>query len=236
MKDGWKIEIDPKPRSLLPEDFKIDLLGEKYEVTLVHLQRYLFRLLLRPLSSLDDSQTPEAMMLDLHLEAVSMKSLFKRCMDSESKELLPKLLAGSALSPKDIQSLQSVCNVDKETVCLLPGSEVLKTAQAMVTQVVGHLEEYLKYRQYTVDTLKNVNYLLAAKLTSWSKKRYTIFEVCEAVPSTKTFTIKARNCFETYSNCRASLPRRGEGDQRDRVLRVEAARDIRDLLFRIRGS
>lgn len=167
----------------------------------MHLQRYLFRLLLRPLSSLEDCQTSEAMMLDLHLEPISMESLFARNVTSESKETLQKIAKSSSLSPKDIHLLQTVCNVDKENVWLLPGSEVLKAAQAMIIQVVGHLEDYLKYRQYTVHTLKNVNYMLAAKLTNWPKKRYTIFEVCEAVPTAKTFTIKARNCFETYSSC-----------------------------------
>ena len=194
--------IEPKPRSLLPEDLEVDFMGERCQLSLVHLRHKSFRLLLRPTSSLDDGQAVEAVMVDLQLDDKAFKSLFGRLAINESRDLLPKLLANTSLAAADLRSLQTVCNVDKETVWLLSGAEVLATATALATQATSHAQEYLEYRKLTLASLKSLNYLLAVKLVDWQKKRYTVFEVIETTAKAKAFTVKARNCFESYSNCR----------------------------------
>lgn len=194
--------IEPKPRSLLPEDLEVEFLGERCQLSLVHLRHKSFRLLLRPFSDLDDGQAADAVMVDLQLDAKSMQSLFGKLITNESKDLLPHLLANTALGSAQLRSLQTVCNVDKETVWLLPGSDVLTAATALATQAASHAQEYLQYRKLSLASLRNLNYLLVVKLVDWQKKRYTVFEVIETTAKAKTFTVKARNCFESYSNCK----------------------------------
>lgn len=93
-----------------------------------------------------------------------------------------------------------------ETGCcwMQDGDEKLEHIKSLLVSIANHLQDHLIFRKLNLDDLSKVNYLLAAKLIDWKQKRYTIYDVIETSEQASTFTIKARNCFETFSNCRSS--------------------------------
>ena len=146
-------------------------------------------------------------MLDLHLDPAVIKTLFSQRNILESGEILHKMVNNQSLSTKEISVLHSVYNVDKEILWQLPGDDVLAAAKNLVLSITDHLQEYLRYRNLTIASLKGVNYILVMKLVDWQKKRFTMFEVIEIHEKAKFFKIRARNCFETYSNCKRIIIR-----------------------------
>lgn len=46
--DNWKIVIDPSPKSLFPDDLETTFMGQQCSISLVHMRRNVFRLLIRP--------------------------------------------------------------------------------------------------------------------------------------------------------------------------------------------
>lgn len=75
----------------------------------------------------------------------------------------------------------------------------------VVTLLARSFESHLQYRNLTPEKLNEMNHYFAMKLVDWKKDRYTIFEVVESDPASKTFYMRARNNFESFSNCNRPL-------------------------------
>lgn len=67
--------------------------------------------------------------------------------------------------------------------------------------LVKSLESHFVYRGFTPEKLNTVKYYFGLKLVDWRQDRYTIFEVIEDSPKPDSFLMKARNNFESFSNC-----------------------------------
>ena len=69
-------------------------------------------------------------------------------------------------------------------------------------ELAKHFENHLRHMGHTPSKLLAINHYYAIKLIDWRQGRYTLFEVLEESKSDRTFKIRARNTFESYSNCK----------------------------------
>ena len=72
---------------------------------------------------------------------------------------------------------------------------------SVMKKVVTSLHDHMVSQNYTPETLANANYMFVIKLVDWKLERFTIYEVVESSLKAVEFTIKARNNFESFSNC-----------------------------------
>lgn len=114
---------------------------------------------------------------------------------------IDKVIRGFKLTPSEQRTLE-YSRMDTEYVWLQSGKDILMHMKLLVQLLAGHLEDHLTFRKLTLNNLKNLNYLLTAKLVDWKQKRYSIYDVIEVSDKARSFTIKARNCFESSSSCR----------------------------------
>jgi hypothetical protein len=69
-------------------------------------------------------------------------------------------------------------------------------------ELAKNFENHLKHMSHTPAKLLGINHYYAMKLVDWRQGRYTLFEVLEEGKLERTFKIRARNTFESYSNCK----------------------------------
>lgn len=131
-----------------------------------------------------------------------MKTFFNLQIIGSGKPWLSYIQNLQNADSKNLGAMPADSYVDQEVVWLRQGADVLKTAMNLVMMASDHIQEYLQYRSFTFASLKSVNYLLAIKLLDWKLKRFTVFEVVETSSKAKNFTVRARNSFESFSNCR----------------------------------
>lgn len=72
----------------------------------------------------------------------------------------------------------------------------------MIKNVVKCLEDHMKSLKYDPEILSQMNYMFVAKLMDWKDSKYTFYEVVEKSVSAREFTIRARNNFISFSNCK----------------------------------
>lgn len=143
----------------------------------------------------------EAIQVDLHFDDFVTKMFFNSRPPLDPTELIKKVTDGLRLSPEEMKTL-GYCKMDTEFVWLQPGEEILTHIKNVVVSMADHLDDHLNFRKLTLNSLNKINYLITVKLVDWKKKRFTIYDVIEVSEKAKTFMIKARNCFESFSNCK----------------------------------
>lgn len=134
-------------------------------------------------------------------------------------ELIEKFIEEDQLTEAELKKLE-ISSLNTEYLWLQPGYEILTHMKSLISNLAEHLEDHLTFRNLQLAMLGNINYLFTAKLVDWKQKRFTIFDVIEISERSKNFTIKARNCFETFSNCIINSCRRRTEIKGDCVLRV----------------
>lgn len=76
--------------------------------------------------------------------------------------------------------------------------EIMKELSEMI-------DRHIAFRKFNIRTMTSESHYFAIKLLDWKLHRYTVFDIVNIVPHAKTFMIRGRNSFESYSNC--NLPR-----------------------------
>lgn len=76
---------------------------------------------------------------------------------------------------------------------------------SILKKIAATLQDHLKSQGYTSSKLMDLNYLFVLKLVDWKQEHFTVYEVIEESDSNIDFTIKARNNFLSYSNCKLIL-------------------------------
>ena len=73
---------------------------------------------------------------------------------------------------------------------------------SVLKKIALTLQEHMKSQKYQPATLFEQNYMFILKLVDWKQELFTVYEVVEKSENDPDFTIKARNNFMSYSNCR----------------------------------
>ena len=141
------------------------------------------------------------MQLDLVLDDFVTKTFFGCKNAQDPTEIIQKVIKRGKISTTD-RNLLEQSGWSSEYVWLQPGQDILDHMTSLVRIASSHLVDHLHFRKLGLSNLNNINYLITAKLVDWKTKRFTIYDVIEISDKSRSFVIKARNCFETFSNCK----------------------------------
>lgn len=201
------ISIQKVPQSLLAEEAVITkFFEEDHSITLIHLHEKTFRVILR---SVAEAENGDGIFADVVFNDFVLSQFFEVvCMlNSQSQKVFcPQYrptedeLSNLKISPEGCaKSILFIGTPEKKVILYYK-----EKMTSVLKKIALTLQEHMKSQNYQPTNLLDQNYMFILKLVDWKQELFTVYEVFEKNENDPDFTIKARNNFMSYSNCRKS--------------------------------
>jgi hypothetical protein len=115
--------IGNAPRSLLEETIPIIFFEEEHNLSLVHLNDFNFRLLIRKAEQEDKERENECLMLDIFFNEFVMNNFFQVSTSPDCSSLIDKLIRKEKLSNEQVEKLRTENSFYKQSVWVVANKD-----------------------------------------------------------------------------------------------------------------